>query len=101
MHKSIGCYCHYYIPNAFTPNKDGINEGFRMEHKYCKIEDFVMQIFDRWGNMLFETHDENEYWDGSFKGERLAPGVFVYSIRFRFSGSERIENKKGDVTLLR
>ncbi len=52
-----------YLPNAFTPNHDGLNDGFRASG--VGIEAFRMQIFDRWGKMIFESNDINTPWDGS------------------------------------
>lgn len=55
-----------YIPNAFTPNGDGLNDGFQA--KGMGIVDFKLQIFDRWGALVFETSDINKAWDGSVNG---------------------------------
>lgn len=59
-----------YIPNTFTPNEDGLNDGFQA--KGVGIETFKMQIFDRWGHLIFETDDINKPWNGTDKkGEKL------------------------------
>jgi len=58
-----------YIPNAFTPNSDGTNDSFRAVG--VGIEEFKMQIFDRWGALVFESDDINTVWDGSIKGKEI------------------------------
>jgi len=56
-----------YIPNAFTPNSDGLNDGFKAQG--VGISEFKMQVFDRWGALVFESNDINNGWDGSIKGK--------------------------------
>ncbi|MES2565224.1 MAG: PKD domain-containing protein [Bacteroidota bacterium] len=56
-----------YIPNAFTPNSDGLNDGFKAEG--VGIAQFKLQVFDRWGKMIFESDDINKSWDGSVNGK--------------------------------
>jgi gliding motility-associated-like protein len=69
-----------YIPNAFTPNSDGINDGFRASG--IGIKEFNMQIYDRWGNLIFESDDINKAWDGSVNGkgdyENAKQDVYVW-----------------------
>jgi len=67
----------YYVPNAFTLNADGINEGFRGYG--TGIAEYAFRIFNRWGEELFYSTDLTEYWDG-FYGSKICPqGVYVYS----------------------
>lgn len=96
------------IPNAFTPDQSGPNGGFGnglfndvfrpiMEG----VEEFQMQVYDRWGNLIFESRDVNQGWDGYDKNGRLLPaGVYVYKITLRLSDSQRT-TQVGDVTLIR
>jgi gliding motility-associated-like protein len=56
-----------YIPNAFTPNSDGLNDGFKAEG--VGIDQFSLQVFDRWGKLIFESDDINKAWDGSVNGK--------------------------------
>ena len=91
-----------YIPNAFTPDGDGINETFRpiiagMDPKY-----YHFYIFDRWGQPLFETADESAAWSGNFSNNDPVPeGVYVWKLvgKDRYSG-DRID-RIGHVTLVR
>ena len=88
----------FFIPNVFSPNGDGLNDGINV-HGIC-IASYNLQIFDRWGEKVFETTSKTESWDGSYKGKPMDTGVFVYKVV-----GTTIENKsftmKGNVTLLR
>jgi len=87
-----------YLPKAFTPNFDDINDILLASGTH--VTEFEMLIFNRWGENLFMSNDINSGWDGSYKGELLEPGVFVYICRVTFdNGDSRI--LRGDVTLLR
>ena len=67
-----------YVPNTFTPNDDGINDTFGVNGE--AIKEFNMAIYDRWGQLLFESNDKNKRWDGSYKGKKVATGAYVYVI---------------------
>lgn len=67
-----------FVPNTFTPNNDGLNDLF--EVKGMGIEKFVIRIYNRWGNMVFESLDINHSWDGTFEGEKAMLGVYTYKI---------------------
>jgi len=97
------------LPNAFTPNPGGPTGGVAGNGTFNDvflpiakgIEEFQMQIFDRWGNLLFESRDRNIGWDGYDKNGRLLPaGVYVYKLILRLSDGQRT-TKIGDVTLIR
>lgn len=89
-----------YIPNTFTPNDDGLNDGFKASG--YNITKFNLKIFDRWGKILFETNDMNEAWDGTTKGsdEPIKNDVYVWK-----ASVVDIHNKAhdlvGHVTLLK
>ncbi len=85
-----------YIPNAFSPNDDGINDCLQV---YTGLEvelvDFEFKVFSRWGELIFSTTDSAGCWDGTFKGQEMPPGS--YAFVFRNKQCER----QGFVTLLR
>lgn len=91
-----------YIPNAFTPNGDGLNDTFGGVGE--GITDYNIQIFDRWGNLLFESNDINKQWDGSYKNELSPSGVYVFKVSAKGQGkdgkSKKLINKSGNVTLV-
>ncbi len=65
-----------FIPNAFTPNGDGLNKEFKPQGSFLENTFYSMQIFDRWGNLVFETNDVNEGWNGN----GFSSGIYVYKI---------------------
>lgn len=91
-----------YVPNAFTPNGDGLNDTFG-----CKgegITEYNLQIFDRWGNMIFESNDMRRQWDGNYHNEIAPSGVYVYKINAKGSSangkSKNLISENGSVTLV-
>jgi gliding motility-associated-like protein len=90
-----------YVPNAFTPNSDGLNDGFRALG--VGIETFKMQIFDRWGKMIFETDDINMPWDGSVgRGDEsnAKQEVYVWKVKVK-DVNHNDHDLIGHVTLLK
>jgi gliding motility-associated-like protein len=93
-----------FLPNTFTPNGDGQNDYFYPQGAgFDRL--IAFRVYNRWGELVFETrntllNDERAGWDGSFKGERLAPDTYVYAITGRCPTGELMEFK-GDVTLIR
>lgn len=90
-----------YIPNAFTPNSDGVNDGFRSVFDYQTVKEFQLEIYNRWGERIFITDDPEEYWDGTYRLVNAKPDVYVVrvTLKFTYSDSEHIFNAK--VTLVR
>jgi gliding motility-associated-like protein len=88
-----------YIPNAFTPNNDLLNEEFKP--KGLGILDYEMIIFDRWGMQIFESKQIDEGWDGTFKGRRCQQDVYVYKIKFKNAVSQGTETRSGKFSLIR
>lgn len=88
-----------WVPNTFTPNKDLINEKFLVYGN--DINDFTLRIFDRWGEMIFETKDIEKGWDGMYKNEVVETGVYAWTIDYTTSCSfETILQKKGRVSVV-
>ncbi|MBL4585703.1 MAG: gliding motility-associated C-terminal domain-containing protein, partial [Flavobacteriales bacterium] len=71
----------FYIPNAFTPDNDGVNDQFFGTGEY--ITQYNMQIFDRWGEKLFESNSQDLKWDGSYKGKQVEAGQYIYQFIVR------------------
>jgi gliding motility-associated-like protein len=89
-----------YIPNSFTPDNDGVNDVFRVEGYTIDEDKFSLTIYDRSGDMIFDSFDINVGWDGTDrKGGLARPSVYVYMVSY-FSGGKYFE-KNGTVTLLR
>ena len=87
-----------YIPNAFTPNADGTNDFFQVYGKGLKM--VYMQIFDRYGELLFESSQQENGWNGTYKDSLVEPGVYVYKVIADYLNNIRIE-KTGSVTVIR
>lgn len=87
-----------YIPNVFTPNADGLNDGLYVRSR--RIATMEFRIFDRWGKEVFFTNDQNVPWLGTDKqGNRLPNGTYVYYLDAKFhNGKSRL--LKGNITLL-
>ena len=87
-----------FIPNTFTPNNDGKNDIFKI--RGTGIDNYTMQIFDRWGELVFDGKDGYPQWDGTFKGQPVNIGVYAYVVEINFSDGTKTY-KKGDVTIVR
>lgn len=93
-----------YIPTAFSPNQDDVNEDFRpFFNPTYQIMDYELSIFNRWGGLLFQTSNPEEAWDGTFNGQQVQEGVYVYMIKVKFAdgAGEQDEVVTGDVTVVR
>jgi gliding motility-associated-like protein len=89
---------YIYIPNAFTPNNDSENDVLYVRGQL--IESMIFRVFDRWGEMVFESTDRNYGWDGTFRGKLMDPDVYDYYLQaVCIDGGEAII--KGNVTLIR
>lgn len=84
------------IPNAFNPN--GLNKVFLP--KMQGVTEYNLLIFNRWGELLFESKSQEVGWDGYYKGVMSPPDVYIYKLDLKFENGERT-SKQGDVTLLR
>jgi gliding motility-associated-like protein len=87
-----------YVPNAFTPNRDNRNEKVFVHG--VTIQEMEFKIFNRWGELVFETTDQKIGWDGTFKGREVDPEVFVYYLEAICIGGENYF-EKGNITVIR
>ncbi|HNB81935.1 MAG TPA: gliding motility-associated C-terminal domain-containing protein, partial [Chitinophagaceae bacterium] len=94
--------CYLNIPNSFSPNGDGRNDYFLpREILSSGISSFEMQIFNRWGELIFSTtQSDGRGWDGKYNGVDQPNGVYIYLIRAVFMNGVQKEYT-GNVTLLR
>ena len=102
--EDLGLSGNFYVPNAFSPNEDGINERFECySSDAVQVADFNLYVFDRWGNQLFHTSNLGVGWDGSYKGRKAITGVYVWRLTATVNvcGQEFAVEEKGDVLLLR
>ena len=88
---------HVYVPNVFSPNGDGQNDILFVRGEGFQYLEFI--IYNRWGEKLFETTSKDVGWDGTYKGQRCDPGVYVYHIKITFTNGTAYNNK-GNTTLV-
>ncbi len=94
-----------FIPNVFSPNRDGVNDYFTLYGGAAVEQIDNLKIFDRWGNLVFERSDmafgfERQGWNGRFDGEAMPMGTYVYMAEVRFINGSVIRFE-GDITLTR
>ena len=89
-----------FVPNAFTPDNDDLNEGFHPKGFGIDADDYSFYIFNRWGELLYETHTKFNAWDGSYKGEIVQNGVYVWKLEFKDINGKQ-HKKIGKVSLIK
>lgn len=70
----------FWMPNAFSPNGDGLNDVFKPVQRYDYVNSYNLSIFSRWGELIFETSNIEQGWDGNHKGKKAPIGTYVYRI---------------------
>ena len=103
-YEAIGERALIYVPNAFSPNADGINDEFQAYlNDEALLESFEFYVFDRWGNLLMRSNDPNARWDGSYRNRPQAQGVYAWRFRamVQYCGQTQEVIRNGDVTLVR
>jgi gliding motility-associated-like protein len=88
---------YIYIPNAFSPNGDNLNDQFRILGSV--IEEIHVRIYNRWGEKVFESKELDRWWDGTLKGKKVMPDVYGYIVEVGCFGGEKYLSK-GNVTVL-
>jgi gliding motility-associated-like protein len=94
--------CDVFIPNAFSPNNDGINDYFK-PYSDCELSDFNLKIFNRWGAILCESSDPLKGWDGKTKGKLSDTGIYAWVMVFTVMENNKARNVRlgGDLMLLK
>jgi len=90
-------YTDLFIPNSFTPNGDEHNELFVIKGGY--IVEFYIQIYNRWGEQLFESNDINKSWDGFYKNNLIPEGSYYYHLRV-LGEDKRVVEKSGSINVI-
>ena len=100
--KQIDCDCFGFIPNVFTPNGDELNETFRPVVT-CPLKDFHMDIYNRWGELLFTSEEFELGWDGTYQNWIVPEGVYFWILTYKGyeNGHEMPRRLSGTVTVLR
>ena len=91
----------FYVPNGFTPDGDGLNDVFRAYGDGIDLSNYSMQIFDRWGELMFETSNASNGWNGTYKGKLAEAGTYVWKIIAKEDAGTVIHDNYGNVTLIK
>ncbi|MBO6516110.1 MAG: gliding motility-associated C-terminal domain-containing protein [Bacteroidia bacterium] len=83
----INCPCLDYIPNAFSPNGDGLNDVFGLS-PWCNLPGYRLDIFNRWGERVYRTRSISASWDGEYMGRPCLPGVYMFMIHYKGEAGE-------------
>lgn len=100
---TIDCTCSIYVPNAFTPNNDRLNDLFTPRLN-CSTLEYSFQVFDRWGRIIFSSNDPAKGWDGNLQHISYGPDTYFWVVSYAMAppiGNGEMQSKKGSVTLLR
>jgi gliding motility-associated-like protein len=87
-----------FIPSAFTPNGDGKNDIWKIRTKVSTS--FSIKIYNRWGELVFESNDIEQGWDGNFHGKKAESGSYAYYLTVNCENKEQYFSK-GNITLIR
>ncbi len=93
------CTCDLILPNAFTPNSDGVNDIFRPLHP-CNMTEYRLQIFDRYGKIIFLSNDYSRGWNGTYNGTPAESGTFVWMATYRNTDTKAMQFRKGFVIVV-
>jgi gliding motility-associated-like protein len=108
----IGCYdtayqqirklrsCYIAVPNAFTPNGDGINDFLYPLNAY-KAEKLEFRVYNRYGQLVFETKEWTKKWDGTINGKEQGTGTYVWTLQYTDTESGKKISRKGTSVLIR
>ena len=89
----------FLFPTAFSPNGDGINDEFGLI-QFGAVTDLRLAVYNRWGNLVFETNDISEKWNGEINDRNVQIGVYVYYAEVKLqSGNSKFV--KGNITLIK
>lgn len=79
------------LPNAFTPNNDQLNDRFGISNLFLIESMEYFEIYDRWGAKMWDTNNLNDTWDGSFKGNTVNPGMYIYKVKYNCGNEEYVK----------
>jgi len=88
-----------YAPNAFSPDGDGVNDHFSIKGQGG--EEYYLEIYNRWGQMVFQSEDMDMAWNGEYRGNQSPIGTYVYQVKAINYGGDKIIVKDGSFALIR
>jgi gliding motility-associated-like protein len=93
-------HCRVAVPTAFSPNGDGRNDRFRIFFE-CQPEAYVINIYDRWGELVYQSDNLTDGWDGFYRNVSQPIGVYIFFVHYRESGTNEEKSMSGNITLLK
>lgn len=93
------CDCQVFLPTAFTPNGDGLNDYWRPKFR-CEIADFKLSLYNRWGQRVYYTTDPQIGWKGTKQGGRVPAGTYVWVMDYTILSTDKQIRKTGAVTVI-
>ncbi|MCB0840608.1 MAG: gliding motility-associated C-terminal domain-containing protein, partial [Bacteroidetes bacterium] len=98
----VDCNCYLFVPTGFTPNQDGVNDVFEWGYQ-CGFLSFDLQIFNRWGKLVYQTENPADGWDGRSGGVAVPEGVYAWRVVYSYEGRAQVveDLKTGTVTVMR
>ena len=92
---------YFFSPNSFTPNGDGLNETWKVSVLGYSEKDFDLSVFNRWGQLIWESKDSIEEWDGSYKSQKVPAGAYFWIMTLKDSQTDKKYFYKGELNLFR
>ncbi len=91
-----------WVPNTFTPNGDEFNTVWGpVVSGPIDLQDFHITVFNRWGELIWESYDVNARWNGTYRGNDVSDGVYIWKIDFGIIGTDERKEYHGHVTIIR
>ena len=90
-----------YIPNSFSPDNNEHNQTWFIVAEGISVQNFTLMIFNRWGQLIWESNDIRVGWDGTYKNKNVPDGTYTYKIEYQASNGEQKESITGHLNLLR
>lgn len=98
---SVNSITDLFIPNAFSPNNDNNNDVFKIYGDVNTIQYLDFKVFNRWGEMVFSSNHHYFEWDGTYKGELVDRGNYIYTMKVVFVNGYSRDDYKGSITIIR
>ncbi len=94
------CQCNLFVPSAFTPNNDGLNDTFKPGVQ-CSLKEYRLKIYNRYGNVVYESADWQKGWNGKLGSQDLPTGVYIWLMEYRNPNNKQLFKKNGTIVLIR
>jgi gliding motility-associated-like protein len=90
-----------YIPNSFTPDGDEHNQTWKFYIEGIDLMNFKVEIFNRWGELMWESYNAREEWDGTFKNQKVPQGTYTWKMTYKELNSDGRQQHVGFINILK